>query len=114
MLTANAVDAFAVCFRCVPDCCTAGSISVASKLVLLKTTLNIGGQHRVFDVGLVGVLKANVGAYQVFVCGNALAHKAITLVYRYCVLVRLLLKDRFECAHACCLRVCVGLRNGFV
>ncbi|AUG34194.1 Sulfite reductase [NADPH] hemoprotein beta-component [Candidatus Hodgkinia cicadicola] len=144
MPTANAVDVFGVCSRYLPhnvvccpglDYCTlasARSILVASKLTLLKTTLNIRvsgcvnacSQHHVFDIGIVGVLKSNVEAYQVFVFGNARAgrvakpiskaapaRKVITLVCRYCALVRLLLKDRFECAYACCLRVRVSLRN---
>ncbi len=144
MPTANAVDVFAACSRYLPhnvvccpglDYCTlasARSIIVASKLMLLKTTLNIRvsgcvnaySQHHVFDIGIVGVPKANTEAYQVFVCGNtsagrvakpistaAPAHKIITLVYRYCALVRSLLKDRFESAYACSLRVNVSLRN---
>ncbi len=144
MPTANAVDVFAVCSRYLPhnvvccpglDYCTlasARSIVLASKLMLLKTTLNIRvsgcvnacSQHHVFDIGVVGVLKSNVEAYQVFVCGNtragriakpisraAPARKIITLAHRYCALVRLLLKDRFESAYACCLRVNVSLRN---
>ncbi|ATW06175.1 Sulfite reductase [NADPH] hemoprotein beta-component [Candidatus Hodgkinia cicadicola] len=144
MPSANAVDVFAACSRYLPhnvvccpglDYCTlasARSIIVASKLMLLKTTLNIRvsgcvnacSQHHVFDIGIVGVLKANVEAYQVFVCGNtragriakpiskaAPARKIITLVHRYCALVRLLLKDSAESAYACCLRVNVSLRN---
>ncbi|XXN13614.1 MAG: nitrite/sulfite reductase [Candidatus Hodgkinia cicadicola] len=144
MPIANAIDVFAVCFRYLPhnvvccpglDYCTlanARSIAMASKLMLLKTALNIRvsgcvnacSQHHVFDIGIVGVLKANAEAYQVFVCGNARAgriakpiskaapaRKVITLVYRYCVLVRLLLKDGFESAYACCLRVHVSLRS---
>lgn len=144
MPIANAVDVFAVCSRYLPhnvvccpglDYCTlanARSIVVASKLMLLKTALSIRvsgcvnacSQHHVFDIGIVGVLKANTEAYQVFVCGNARAgqiakpiskaapaRKVITLVYRYCVLVRLLLKDGFESAYACCLRVHVRLRS---
>ncbi|AUG91540.1 Sulfite reductase [NADPH] hemoprotein beta-component [Candidatus Hodgkinia cicadicola] len=142
MPTANAVNVFAVCFRYLPhnvvccpglDYCTlanARSIMLASKLMLLKTTLNIRvsgcvnacSQHHVFDIGIVGVLKSNAEAYQVFVGGNARAgriakpisravsaRKVISLVHRYCELVRLLLKDRFECAYACCLRVRVSL-----
>ncbi len=84
--------------------------------------MNACSQHHVFDVGIVGAPTADVEAYQVFVCGNAHtgriakpvskaapAHKIITLAY--CALVRLLLKDRLECAHACSLRVYVSLRN---
>ncbi|ATW06048.1 Sulfite reductase [NADPH] hemoprotein beta-component [Candidatus Hodgkinia cicadicola] len=144
MPTANAVDVFATCSRYPPHsvvCCpgldycalaSARSIVLASKLMLLKTTLNIRvsgcanacSQHHVFDIGIVGVPKANAEAYQVFVCGNtragriakpiskaAPAHKIITLVHRYCALVRLLQKDSSESAYACCLRVNVSLRN---
>ncbi len=105
---------------------------MASKLMLLKTALSIGVfgcvstscQHHAFDVGIVGPLKADAEAYQVFVGGSTRAgktakpisraaptRKIIALVYKYCELVRLLLKDKFECASACCLRVNVKLRG---
>ncbi len=86
--------------------------------------VNACSQHHVFDIGIVGLLKANAEAYQVFVGGSARAaktakpiaraapaRKVIALVHRYCELVRLLSKDRFECAYACCLRTNVALRG---
>ncbi|XXM93308.1 MAG: nitrite/sulfite reductase [Candidatus Hodgkinia cicadicola] len=144
MIVANAANAFSVCARYLPTgvvCCpgldycalaSARSILVASKLALLKTALSIRvsgcvnacSQHHVFDVGIVGVVKANAEAYQVFVGGNARAgiiarpisraapaRKTVAVVYRYCALVGLLLKDRFESARACCARVYVRLRT---
>ncbi|XXN13774.1 MAG: nitrite/sulfite reductase [Candidatus Hodgkinia cicadicola] len=141
---ANISNVYSVCARyslhnvvCCPglDYCVlanARSILVALKLALIKTALNIRvsgcvnacSQHHVFDIGIVGVNKANAEAYQVFVGGCARAgilarpisraapaRKAIAVVYKYCALVRLLLKDSFECAYSCRLRARISLRG---
>ncbi|XXN19742.1 MAG: nitrite/sulfite reductase [Candidatus Hodgkinia cicadicola] len=107
------------------DYCTLASsksILVASKLELIKTELSIRvsgcvnacSQHHAFDIGIVGVVKANAQAYQVFVGGSARAgrtakaisravpaRKVLAVVRRHSDLVHLLLKDAFEFAYAC-------------
>ncbi|XXM90127.1 nitrite/sulfite reductase [Candidatus Hodgkinia cicadicola] len=133
----SVVSVFGVCGQarsrtllCCPglDYCTlasARSILLASKLALLDTKLSIRvsgcvnacSQHHVFDVGIIGVLKANIEAYQVFVGGCARAgalakpiakaapaRQVIAVVYKYCNLIRLLSKDAFESAYSCYVR----------
>ncbi|ATY93604.1 Sulfite reductase [NADPH] hemoprotein beta-component [Candidatus Hodgkinia cicadicola] len=140
---AFATNIYATCSQIFPrnvvccpglDYCTLAnsrSILISSKLELFKTKLSIRvsgcvnacSQHHVFDVGIVGVVKANTEAYQVFVGGGARAgrtakpisraipaRKVLAVVQRHSELVHLLSKDAFECAHACVNRTRLSFR----
>ncbi len=100
----------------------ARSIQMAQKLALLKSGLQIRvsgcanacSHHHVFDVGVIGINKAETEAYQLVVGGSAPdrklcrtlckalpAYKVVGFVARYAALIRVLKKDSFESAHLC-------------
>ncbi|ACT34298.1 putative sulfite reductase hemoprotein subunit [Candidatus Hodgkinia cicadicola Dsem] len=109
---------------------SARSILVAQKLALLKCGLQIRvsgcvnacSHHHVFDIGVIGVNKAGLEAYQLVAGGSAPAgalcrvlcralpaFKVAAAVARYAALIRCLKKDSFESAHACFARHAISL-----
>ncbi len=110
----------------------ARSIQMAQKLVLIKSGLQIRvsgcenacSHHHVFDVGVIGVNKAETEVYQLVVGGSAPdrklcrtlckalpAYKVVGFVAKYAALIRGLKKDSFESAHLCFCRSKIKLGN---